>query len=140
MANQYKVDPRQAEFLKAYLDKKSKTFSNALQSALAVGYEEEYAKVLTSKMPNWLSEKVKSESLLKKAERNIEEFLDFNNEEPHKAKIKADMTKFVAKGLDKQKWSERTEHTGADGKDLTITISNEIANKHGFTPSSSNNS
>ena len=40
--NQYKPDPRQALFLKHYLDPKSPTFSNALQSALKAGYEQEY--------------------------------------------------------------------------------------------------
>jgi hypothetical protein len=54
-ANQYRPDPRQSLFLSYYLDPKSKTFSNALQSALKAGYEQEYAESITAKMPTWLS-------------------------------------------------------------------------------------
>lgn len=105
-ANQYVLDPRQSLFFEYYLDPKSETFSNALQSAVMAGYTEEYAKVLMSKMPTWLSEKVNDMNLLSKAERNINKFLDMD-EHPM---IQADITKFVAKGLGKTKYSERHEN------------------------------
>ena len=37
------LDPRQTAFLTYYLDPKSETFSNALQSGLKAGYKQEYA-------------------------------------------------------------------------------------------------
>ncbi len=117
MANQYEVDPRQALFLKAYLDPKSETFSNAYQSGLQVGYSKEYAENITSLLPDWLSENIGYDQMLNKAEKNLEKLLDSKDE-----KVQLDTTKFVASRLGKKKWSERTEHTGADGKDLPTPI------------------
>lgn len=79
-ANQWIADPRQQLFLAYYLDPKSKTFSNALQSALRAGFAQEYAESILSKMPDWLAEKVGNSSMLLKAERNLEEALDFPSE------------------------------------------------------------
>uniref|UniRef100_A0A6M3J4U3 Putative terminase n=1 Tax=viral metagenome TaxID=1070528 RepID=A0A6M3J4U3_9ZZZZ len=116
--NQYQPDPRQALFLSYYLDPKSKTFSNAYQSAILAEYSEEYAETITSQMPDWLSESLGDNKMLHKAEKNLDEFLDDNEDK----KIKADITKFVASRLGKKKWSERGEITGADGKDLEFPI------------------
>lgn len=116
-ANQYKVDPRQALFLKYYLDPKSKTFSNALQSAIKAGYDDEYAKTITGKMPKWLAEKIRDTYLISKAEENLKEFLENGSE-----KTKADITKFILSRLAKAKYSERKEVTGKDGKDLVIQV------------------
>lgn len=116
--NQYKPDPRQAKFLEYYLDPKSKTFSNAYQSALKAGYEDEYAKVITSssKGLEWLSEAVKDTYLIAKAEQNLKEFLEQNDD----IKVKADITKFVSERLNKEKYSTRSEHTGKDGETLVF--------------------
>ena len=114
--NQYKADPRQADFLKYYLDRDSETFSNAYKSALKAGYEDEYAKVVTSKMPDWLSEKVKDEHLINLAENNLQEFLGSTSKETDDKKIKADMTKFTLKGLKKDKYSEKIE------KNVEVTL------------------
>jgi phage terminase small subunit len=112
--NQYTApDPRQSLFLSYYLDPESETFSNALQSALKAGYSQEYSESLTSQMPKWLSESLGDLTIVKQAETNIKSFLVGEDE-----KIKADITKFVLSRLNKKKWSERTELTGADGKDL----------------------
>ena len=56
-SNQYVIDPRQAAFKAAYYDPASPTYSNALQSALVVGYSESTAKDLLHNRPAWLSEK-----------------------------------------------------------------------------------
>lgn len=125
MANQYQVDPRQALFLKAYIDPKSKTFSNAKQSALSAGYTEEYAGTILSQDLDWLSESLSLERMLKKAERNLDEFLD----EPEDKKIKLDATKFVASRAGKAKWSERTELTGAEGMNLFDGLTEEQKRK-----------
>lgn len=114
--NQYQADPRQSLFLQYYLDPKGETFSNGLQSALKAGYEFEYAKVIIANMPDWLSDKLNDEETAQKAERNLKKFLDDDGNPT----IQADMTKFTLKGLRKEKFSERTEHTGKDGKDLAL--------------------
>jgi phage terminase small subunit len=101
-----KLDPRQIEFLKGYNDPKSKTFGNALQSAVKAGYSQEYAENITSLMPDWLSESIgRRKRLLEKAEKNLENLLDSEDE-----KIQADMSKFVTKTLGKNEgYSERVE-------------------------------
>ena len=42
-------DPRQSLFLQYYLDPKSKTFSNALQSGIRAGYSAEYSQSILCK-------------------------------------------------------------------------------------------
>lgn len=118
-ANQYKVDPRQALFLSYYFDQKSETFSNALQSALKAGYEEEYAKTITAQMPTWLSENIREAKIIKQAEKNLNNFL---SDEEEDKKIKADMTKFALERLNKVKYSARQELTGEDGKEIKLII------------------
>jgi len=77
-ANQWVADPRQQLFLAYYLDPKSKTFSNALQSAIKAGFTQQYAEAIMSKMPDWLAEKVGNISpMLLRAERNLGEALDY---------------------------------------------------------------
>lgn len=75
-ANQWVRDPRQQFFLAYYLDPKSPTFSNALQSGLKAGFSQEYSESIMSQMPTWLSEKLGNNTLLLKAERNLNEMLD----------------------------------------------------------------
>lgn len=112
--NQFTMpDPRQELFFQYFLDRESDTFSNVTRSAMKAGFEESYAKVLTDKMPKWLSERVRDEELIQMAENNVKEFLSPSEEDK---KVKADITKFVLKGLRKEKYSERMEHTGANGK------------------------
>lgn len=130
--NQYtEPDLRQSTFLKYYFDPKSKTFGKAKASGLKAGYEREYAENIMSIMPDWLSveiEKRKDKNLIEKAEKNLEIFLDGEDE-----KIKADITKFVLTRLNKQKYSERTEITGKDGEKLIpqpiINVSTDNSNQ-----------
>jgi hypothetical protein len=42
------LSPKQALFLKGYTDRKSPTFGNAYQSAVAAGYASEYARKITT--------------------------------------------------------------------------------------------
>lgn len=124
--NQYIADPRQAFFLQYYLDPKSNTFSNAYQSAIKATYEEEYAKTITAHMPNWLSENLRKQNMLGKAERNLDKILDLETKEPvigmfgkmidpdtkevimkengNLLKTKADVSKFIAERLGKDKY------------------------------------
>lgn len=126
--NQYQPDPRQSLFLTYYLDPKSKTFSNALQSALKAGYEQEYAENITSQMPDWLSESLGKNNRLVKAEKVLDEMLELDTKtdkgvDPQLAKIKQDTAKFIAERIGKDKgYSTRSELTGKDGKDLPTPI------------------
>lgn len=134
--NQYTApDPRQALFLKNYLDPKSDTFANAYQSAMKAKYSKEYAENITNVMPDWLSENIGGEKLLNKAIKNLEEFLDMPitiiKEKDGKSivltdaqllKIKQDTSKFVVSRQGKNKgWSERTELSNPDGTNLIPT-------------------
>ena len=119
-ANQFIADPRQSLFIGYYFDQKSDTFANGLQSALKAGYDESYAEIITARMPKWLSDKVSDMSLLNKAVKNINKVLDMDNYEDIRAlAIQSDMSKFVASRIGKDRFSERKELTGAEGKDLS---------------------
>ncbi len=128
MANQHQPDPRQSLFLAYYLNPKSDTFSNAYQSAVKAGYEEEYAKVIVSRDLDWISESVKDSDLIKKAEKALVEALEYIavNEEGKldagAGRLKLDAAKLVLKGLAKEKYSERVEQTGANGQPLVVTF------------------
>jgi len=137
-ANQWRPDPRQDLFLSKYLDPNSPTWSNAYQSALQAGYEDEYAKALLSKMPTWLAEKVKDTQLVSKALRNLEMGLEGMLDDPEKGgkPLQSRLTEFTLKGLQKTKWSERYEHTGKDGEPLRIEVSEALLNKHNDSNSS----
>lgn len=117
MANQYSIDPRQAIFLKHYIDPKSETFANAKRSAMKAGYSEQYADRILSEDLEWLSDALRYEDIIKKAEKNLVEFMDIEDN-----RIRADMTKFTLERLNKKKFSTRQELTGAEGKDLPTPI------------------
>lgn len=76
MAGKKNLDDRQIRFLAAYLDPKSKTYSDAKNSALSVGYTEKYAENITALAPEWLGDAIgRRKRLLERAERNTEEVL-----------------------------------------------------------------
>ena len=124
--NQHKADPRQAKFLEYYLDTNSDTYSNALQSGLKAGYSQEYSESLTAQMPDWLSESLGDDKLVDLAEKALLEALTYLTVDENgkvdsgAGRLKLDAVKLVLKGLKKEKYSERMEQTGADGKDLAI--------------------
>lgn len=112
------LNPQQEEFLKNFLDPQSETFSNYTQSALKAGYSEDYANSITAQMPKWLDEALEDNNLVRKALDNLYEFLG----DRENINIRADMTKFTLSRLNKGKFSDRTEHTGKNGKDLPTPI------------------
>jgi hypothetical protein len=74
--------------------------------------------------------------MLQKAERNLNNILDLPTDEKETLKVVADVSKFTTSRLGKKKWSERTELTGADGKDLVVqpinyanTITTQVQSK-----------
>lgn len=121
--NQYTLpDPRQELFFEYFLTRDSDTFSNAYQSALKAGYENSYAEQVMSRMPRWMSERVKDEELISIAEKNVKDLMLQDEDK----KVKADMTKFSLKGLQKARWSERQEVTGENGKSIVEADNSEI--------------
>ena len=121
------LTPRQAAFLKAFIDPKSPTFGNALQSAKEAGYGPEYCKNITGQMPEWLSENIRDVKMIDKAERNLNNLLDSTND-----KIQLDTYKFVLERLNKKKYAQRNEQTGANGgailtKDVTELTDEELS-------------
>jgi len=127
--NQSNPDPRQALFLKYYLDcsPQNKYFSNTRQSALKAGYGVKYADTLTAAMPKWLSDNLKSSNLVKKAEKNVAKFLDDDYIENDK--IKADITKFTLQNLGKA-WNKSSNDTAkARLINVEIDIRSLIAGK-----------
>ena len=112
------LNPQQEQFLSYYLNPKSETWSNKTQSAIKAGYSQEYADNIGSLMPKWLEEALNDNSLMEKAMKNLSDFIgDSENKN-----LQWDATKFTLSRLGKSKFSERQEHTGADGKDLTINV------------------
>lgn len=130
------LNPQQELFLKYYLDPKSATFSNGLQSALKAGYAQDYAENIMFVMPDWLAESISDMKRLRKAEKNLEEVQNleiFTDDGKVDSNIVGHRTKvdmFIAERLGKQKYSTRNELTGADGKDLiTEQLSDEEKKK-----------
>ena len=122
------LSPKQVAFLTNYLDPESETFSNALKSALKAGYAQEYAENITHLMPEWLSDRLGDEYKVSLAEKNLETALEPGFEDK---KIWWDASKFTLSRLKKEKYSERTEHTGKDGKDLPTPILNVVSSDNG---------
>lgn len=120
------LNPQQQEFLKNFLDPKSETFSNYLQSALKAGYSEEYAKNISGQMPKWLDESLEDSNLVREALNNLSEFI----RDKENKSIQWDATKFTLSRLNKGKFSEKMEqeHSNPDGNLKTIVI-----NKYGGT-------
>jgi hypothetical protein len=122
--NQYKPDPRQSLFLQYYLNPKSETFSNAKGSALKAGYSEYYSDRILSEGLEWLSENLRDEERVRKAEKVLDTVLDLP---PVDDKGKVDnalignqikASTLYLKGLAKDRYSERKEFTGKDGEKL----------------------
>lgn len=122
------LTPQQQTFLKALLDPKSDTWSNYSKSALKAGYSKNYAENITSLMPDWLSESIGKSNLVAKAERNLDMALDGLLDDPEKGAktIQHKASEFVLKTLKKDTYSERTELTGKDGKDLPTPLLHAI--------------
>lgn len=96
------LTPQQQTFLKVYLDPKSPTWGNALQSALKAGYAQEYAENITHLMPNWLSEAIGQTKMVQKAERNLDLALEgMLDEEGKKKDIQWKATDFTLSRLKK---------------------------------------
>jgi len=125
MSNEIKLTAEQEDFRKLYLSPSSPTFMNAKQSAIAAGYSEEYADTITTRGYNWMKEIIADANRLKAAERVFDSVMndgDLSETSESEKRIALDAAKFVASRLGKHKYSERHEHTGAEGRDLPVPI------------------
>lgn len=125
------LTPQQELFLASYTDPKSKTFGNAVQSALKAGYEESYANNITGIMPEWLFENIGDMRRLRKAEKNLDEVQNLNiyNElgrpDSQTAAIRTKVDIFLAERLNKNKYSPRSELAGPNGGAIEVDISSK---------------
>lgn len=114
------LDPQKTAFLKAFLDPKSPTWGNYLQSGLKAGYDDDYARNLRNQMPDWLRENLEKTRLVQKAEKNLEIALEggLDDAEKGKKEIQWKATEMTLRTLKRQDYSERQEVTGKDGATL----------------------
>lgn len=126
------LNPQQQTFLKLYIDPKSPTWGNALQSGLKAGYDDDYARNILNQMPEWLKSNLDKTRLIQKAEKNLEMSLDGLLDDPEKGGkvLQQRSTEFVLSRLAKETYSERKEIGGIDGKSLVITIAKEVADRY----------
>lgn len=123
-ANGTTSDPREKIMWDFYVEGLAKGNENAYEAAIKAGYKELSAKKITVR--DWFLErksKLRRKEMLEKAERNLDKVLDLVVEEdgkinPQLLRIKTDVSTTVAKTLGKEAYSERSELTGKDGKDL----------------------
>lgn len=126
---------QQQTFLKAFLDPKSPTWGNYLQSGLKAGYDEDYARNLKNQMPDWLKENLDKTRLVQKAEKNLELALDGGMDDQEKGgkQIQWKATEMTLRTLKKEDYSERQEHTGKNGEALNaptvLTLEEQVALK-----------
>lgn len=69
------TDPRQALFLKYYYDNTSPTWGSARGSAIAAGYDEDYANQITYRKPAWWLGFVRSQDISGLIEQHVHEVL-----------------------------------------------------------------
>lgn len=132
------LDPRQKLMWEAYINPKSKTFTNAYACALAAGYTPGYSRTITSRP--WFKQKLQRMSLLSKAERVFVKTLDMETKDKDTGKeqadllrIQADVAKHISKTLGKDEgYSERSELTGQDGSPI-VFIPAELYDKYGLS-------
>jgi len=76
------IDPRLTHFLAYFMDPKSVSFGKRKDSALRAGYPESVANSIITCIPEWAKQQIidASSSMLAKAERNLDQFLELPNE------------------------------------------------------------
>lgn len=68
-------DPRQSLFLQLYYDRESPTWGNAKQSAVAAGFDEDYADQITYRKPKWWLGFVRQEGMADLIEKHFHEVM-----------------------------------------------------------------
>jgi phage terminase small subunit len=120
------LTPQQELFIKYYLDPKSETFSNMLQSGLKAGYSQEYSESIGYQNPDWLSKalgKARKTKIIEKAEKNLEMALDglLDDIEKGGKPIQYKATEFSLKTLKKEDYGDKVDITTQGEKITSIT-------------------
>jgi len=108
------------KFLQDYLNPKSQTFGNAYQSAINAGFTKTYSTNMASRNPDWMLENVNRATMVAKAERNLDHFLDLDEEDNGKLRVKFDTTKFVAERLNRKVYGEEKDSVDNSVKVLVV--------------------
>lgn len=126
IANGITSDPREQICWDIYVDNLAKGLDNAYEAGVSAGYSHDHSRNLT--MQGWFKErkaKLHRKEMLSKAERNLGKVLDFNMHDDEGkvntpvATLVSNVSTTIVKTLGKDiGYSDRTEHTGANGKDL----------------------
>ena len=129
-ANQHTGDPREQICWDNYVKGIINGTENAYQSAIDAGYSEDHSRNIT--MQGWFKarkDKLKRKEMLSKAEKVLDKTLTYSVEDSEGKiitdllRVQTDVAKHVTKTLGKDEgYSERSEVTGADGKDLKIEV------------------
>ena len=125
-ANESTSDPREQICWDLYVKSIIKGEANAYKAAIKAGYSKDHSRNIT--LQGWFKErlsKLKRREMLSKAERNLDKIMDLPLED--KANVVLDASKFIAKTLGKDEgYSDRSELTGKDGKDITLLSEEQI--------------
>lgn len=129
------LDIRQKVCWEGYISPKSKTYGNAMQSALAAGYAHSSALNVTNQQ--WFRNKLRRLNMLSRAEKVFKKTLIMRTIDPETGREQADLlriqvdaAKHITKTLGKDEgYSERTEHTGKEGSPI-VFMPAELLSKH----------
>lgn len=134
-ANGTTSDPREQVCWDFYV---ADNLNNAAEAARKAGYTESSALTITTR--DWFIErlqKLKRKEMLSDAEKVLRNTLKFKNVsdqgivKTELLRIQTDVAKHITKTLGKNEgYSERTEHTGADGKDLPTPLLHVLHNNN----------
>lgn len=138
-ANGTTSDPREQVMWDFYIENLSKGFDNAKDAALKAGYSEPHADNIT--LQGWFKgrqDKLRRKEMLSDAEKVLKNTLkykvvkDSGEVKTELLRIQTDVAKHITKTLGKNEgYSERTEHTGADGKDLPTPLLHVLSDHDG---------
>jgi hypothetical protein len=117
--------PKQLTVIKNYLDPHSKTFGNWSRSMLAAGYKAGTARHQQLWMQNGLASR---ESLLIKAEKNLDNLLDSSND-----RVRLDVSKFIAERIGKSFYAQRSESISRN-ENVVVVLPPEIIQKNSLEP------
>jgi len=126
-----KRNPKQDLFITNYKDITSDTFGNLYQTALKVGYNESYARSITSHAPDWLTANTQSDvNMIKGAEQHFRDIIELMPNYDDKlgidiAKMKTDVAKYITDNLAKQKYNKKGDEQGDTKVQINITNYNK---------------
>lgn len=121
------LNPQQQKFKEGYCDPSSPTFGNAYRSALAAGYEENYAVHITATGNDWVSEIVRDYEMADSAEKALKETIELDvhdakgRVDPGLVKARTEAVKFALPALKGSKWNPaKNVDLKSGGKPLPI--------------------